>query len=1741
MKKSTKLLSVILAILMIFSSLSVASFAARTNYKTVDDLKALGAYSPYGSVTRLTTEERMSILFDQLDIILGKANINMGTVVDVGSLKITLNLTSIDNLCASLDTVKNTVTSGSFKFLTAGLNLGIVKELDLTSWQTGMSRDKTAQVEIVMQLLQLISRNQTAIENVFDKGLQLGIIGNFIKGLDLSPINNLLKDVPGAVKKAVFPLLARPDSTVAELGTYTNTSGNGGVLTVLDNFVQTLFTKPMLWTSYRVNAAGADIGYTTALPTAAEQTSRYFVVSEDGTQITQYDYNFAPLMGSTGVTGKWSKTVTYTKTLETEGGDTYVFAAPEDYTGDQTLKWYKSGNEGYLLPSVRDAINSGALSFSVNGADSALTLLYKFIPYVFAEMAPVVLNGSVKKLLAGALGVSFTEMTAAEVNAVKGLAAAGDFFTKAQEFYLWEYSDYKVIDGVPYYRFEDTYFKGTLPANLSTYYYMFNWDWKITGDFVNEFIPTVNGTSIGKSAAGYDSILDGLNAFVYKVIDTVLVENFEVKGQTYNLRKEGLGWENGGLDKLVNNVLRAARYAFSIAPEEIFDEYYNDAKLSPYYNMMMNGTVKQALTGLACAGIKLLMPQAQLPSESKLCKTVGTDSADDVSVLALGAVVVRELCTQLMPSYNFDALIYADYSTKTILTGTKYDANYWLDTVLTMGMDLGMFYLRALTDIGEDSENGYYKVMKKLGAIPSNDASTLVYAKDSTYIDGVPTWQYKLDWVIDWGLSSQEDWTWKFEKLVDCGEVNLATYQDPWAKLNTVLLKLLPLDQVFNASGVTTTSNTWLENIVRGKLVNGINSFDLPLVASAFKIPDGILRNGNVLTQVVTVVRQLLNSIVYKLVGNQTLISDSTYTTLDTILNQTNIKKLVGALVGKLYTIGQNGLLDPVMPIVGMFLGWKTGAQTYSDPAIYFASSEGKSYLYPEYTNTLNFVNNSSGMLETHRGSDKADSSYTINISSVEADNGVTFDNTTATVEPGATVKFTATVPADDVVTKVTIKYSYVGKNGEALGGEQTKVIYARVASYLDQENEQWDKVEKNDWDRAAYNKFVFTQSLVGSVTNFQVAVNQKKDSSRSQRVSEVKYSRSPSAEFAQYFDIAPLAGSWTPEWTNGANEQTIGNFWVAKSGVTNADIPYGVYDPGQIKVTVNTVHHRGGLLGDKNYWSDDTWDMTFIYYSDFGLADAIEKYVAMSLTADDYGPEAQEAYNAYDEALREAISLVNAPKTETFYDDVAVLMEDAATNLENAYTALSQFDRIVEAVDVNTLKAAVNAIDVDRANDIDYQDHELYEFFQFDKARRTALNIINSYNRPAKPENYIDGENLSQAVIEAIATNKGGNIKTGIDATVSTPSEDAMNKYNDANANWKEPTYSALYMLDTIARLNYYFTFMDANWRTPVVKDFLNQEIAIAEAQNYVESDYSADSWAAYTKALADAKAVKADAKAHQSAIFDAKYELMKAQNELLPKYASMKDNGYLDGELATLIEQANTVVGHFNEYFKVKDGVDATEAWKQLVQALGVEYNVTVDGTDYTGILYNNSALDFKTNDRLNSNKEKAKVDVACDKLQAALNNFVSSVTLDKNDSGVVNQVTQDVRYIQGIVPGTVTTAEAILNNVKASNPAAKLAVTPSKSNGFGTGATVKVSVDGIGVLSTYYVVVYGDVNGDGVVDAFDAFAVDKNVNSLAALDGVYAKAADADASGAITVADLTPIMSASVGNADVISQTR
>ncbi len=98
MNKMKKLLSVVLAVVLAFSAFSVLGSAAKTAYKEVTDLQNLAAYSPYGQVTRLSVEERSSIILDFLDTVLPGLNINMGEVFNVLGLSVTIDLTSVDRL-----------------------------------------------------------------------------------------------------------------------------------------------------------------------------------------------------------------------------------------------------------------------------------------------------------------------------------------------------------------------------------------------------------------------------------------------------------------------------------------------------------------------------------------------------------------------------------------------------------------------------------------------------------------------------------------------------------------------------------------------------------------------------------------------------------------------------------------------------------------------------------------------------------------------------------------------------------------------------------------------------------------------------------------------------------------------------------------------------------------------------------------------------------------------------------------------------------------------------------------------------------------------------------------------------------------------------------------------------------------------------------------------------------------------------------------------------------------------------------------------------------------------------------------------------------------------------------------------------------------------------------------------------------------------------------------------------------
>lgn len=99
----------------------------------------------------------------------------------------------------------------------------------------------------------------------------------------------------------------------------------------------------------------------------------------------------------------------------------------------------------------------------------------------------------------------------------------------------------------------------------------------------------------------------------------------------------------------------------------------------------------------------------------------------------------------------------------------------------------------------------------------------------------------------------------------------------------------------------------------------------------------------------------------------------------------------------------------------------------------------------------------------------------------------------------------------------------------------------------------------------------------------------------------------------------------------------------------------------------------------------------------------------------------------------------------------------------------------------------------------------------------------------------------------------------------------------------------------------------------------------------------------------------------------------------------------------------------------------------------------------------------------------------------------------------------------------------------------------VTANANGVLSTGASILLKDKEKKVYETYSYVYFGDINGDGAIDAFDAFAIDKSVNNHSTLGDASAVAADVNTDGEITIADISLIMTAAVSSEDVISQAR
>lgn len=1714
MKKSTKLLSVILAVVMIFSTMSVMAFAAKTKYQTSDNLTALDAYSPDGAVTRLSTEERMSVVFDFLDVTLAAANINMGDVINTAGLRLVIDLRSVNALCGTIDSAQALLNNGLVK-LVKGL-LGIVKDANLKNWKSGMTREKNAQLDIVNGIATLLNDNAGLVKKVINDGkLDVGIIGNFV---DISGVNKYLSDLPGMLKGLVYPMFARVDDDMTLINTYSTTTVNPD--TLVKKVLINAMSKPQSYTSYKEDASGNCISNHIALPTSAKAGLRdYYVKDSDskGAYIEVFEYDTDKKMYV-------AQEEKYYKTEETDmegkGTGVYVYAN----AAGENVKYYVK--DSYFLPSLA---TSGKVSEIFNlDSNTFVSALYQIAPYVFKDLAPVVLNGSVKMLLAQWFGAEKTELfggKASEATAVlaKLPSDVKAFYSKAAGTYNWEWSDFTIgSDGNGYYRLvsKDGLTETWLKFDMSTansFAKLINWNYTISGDFVDEFMPTAaNNGSVTASAAGYTTVLAALNDFVGKAIDTMLSDT----------AKAAINWTKGDNTKLIPNLRKALQYVAAYNPEYLFGTGY-ETVYAGYYDTVVDKSAsnQDVVTALGAIGVKALMPQIILPSAAEL---------KGQNVTALLACVIRELATQFVPTYNYDALIYADYNSKTLVKGK--DSGYWLDVIFTMGTDIGMKYLSKLADLGSDKAGGYQFEASKTYKLADFEKNTRA-------------WEKTIDWIIDWALTSDNEWCWKFQKLINTGDLDLdlATAQDPWVKLDKIIRDVLPVEKIINETAAD--GKTFLETVLREDIIDRLLNLDVSKllgtnsVTGILNIPaNSTLRTEAMYPAVFRIVRELLNKVLGKVCGNTALIADS-YNSIDAILQKSSIADLAEKLIsGIAYAVKTGGLLDVALPFVNFFLGWTTNAQSYAEPKL---TIDKGTLNYVQLTNgqmntTLKVTNASAGMLLKH--GDTYDHPYMLTLKSVTV-NGTEMltaaDKKPLSPYESKDVTLNAAVHTDSLV-KVTAVYSFTFKDGTAYDGDITSTTFEYATNdTADTVGSPWDSGEKKATylavDYVKMKGATTTDCLVTNPSALASAISNIAVTWTNTRDTDCKFTKGSISGFdANYFESSgqaeALVNKTFLKYVKDDDSYT-GNIVTVnplrlKSDVDAATVPSGAtYDLGNQAVTVSGSHRN----------KTRTLDMsaplgTLYYYNGTNVKNAVDSEFKANRDSSKYPAE---AWKTYWTALTAAAKLAYGPFKKAnignYSDDnltaAVTALETAAKALDTASTTPASGSATVTPAPIeDALKAA---------GDINYQNFDLYAYWAYEKAMKAGNAIIDAYKGPVAPEKYIDGSSLSEAEITAIANKANATYKSAIVASMKAPSTEAQNAYMDAVKAYKAPSYSELEVLNSAKNIAWYASFLKSA-AVKTEKQFLAKEIAAAKAQGYKEADYTAGSYARYTKALAAAEALNANANALQSEVFDVKYELEIAQRALMPKSASALEAGAYT-ELEAVIAQAKSIFTENSAYTfdaSKADGLSKTEAYAKLISVLGYEYT---DEKGNTANLYSGSAENYAANDRFYSNVVAAQIDAVITNLKNAMAPFVCKYvavpTTAGSNEGV--SVTENASLITGVTPGSLATAGDILARVTAKDSSATtLNVAANAAGLYGTGATATLSLKSSGApVAIYTVVIYGDVNGDGVVDGFDASSMDLAINNKAALTGAY-KTAGGLATGKVDLANYGLVVDAAYG---------
>ncbi len=655
MKQSTKLLSLVLAIVMAFSCMAVIGNAAlvksEVTWDNIDD-------------AQLTAEQVADLALDLVDndLLAGMETIDLSILGE-------LRLNSINNILTDITSLRDSVAWS----IGSGL-LGDLGSLDfdplLQSGSYGLFSSHTAyqrshgDINVIMALLELIGNDNNS--NIISKiayglgtsnGISLGLIGNF---LDLGDIGDLLGDIPLLLKSLVYDLL--------------------------------------IYGSYGYDQDFEEMGNT--LPESVDTLDEMLMQAIGGLLVNpqQYDYENNVKV--------WDMDSLVMPTVAAYGLDTVkdffnINGSSQDWDGDgvnDQNNFFQILDK--LAPFAIYDLGVGALNNNLKKA------LLEAVEVEFNEIDVAVLPDDI----AADFEVDAEDGKESYVTyiAYDRIAQVGEDF-----YYTTLETETVMVDGKPSVDEDGNeitervrkYFKANT-ATANDFYSLIDFGWEFvapkpfsgeeeSADFGLDNLSALNYKAL---IAEYGSIMESLNHLLYVVFETAVKQDVK----DYFADMTGDYWVDGattetysdGTSIFMDNASRLLKYLLAEHADKIFGSD------SPYvaweYDDIADYELLDIIAIMGPVFFEDVMPQLIMPKNAD-----GTYAFHSgVQVLEFGALVIREFMTEIAPNVNYDQYIFAE-GTVTSANDRQFkvqDADTWFNIILNMGVDIGYTYLNNITN-----------------------------------------------------------------------------------------------------------------------------------------------------------------------------------------------------------------------------------------------------------------------------------------------------------------------------------------------------------------------------------------------------------------------------------------------------------------------------------------------------------------------------------------------------------------------------------------------------------------------------------------------------------------------------------------------------------------------------------------------------------------------------------------------------------------------------------------------------------------------------------------------------------------------------------------------------------------------------------------------------------------------------------------------------------------------------------